>query len=1183
MNAQTALLFSLLSTSALAQDDHAAGLFTRARQLPLVTQTMSGAATDAEATLTLTQQFANDGPDLGQAEYRLHLPQGATIVSFAFWDGKKRLEASLKERSAAESAHRDAAARGRSTGLLTSDATTHVFSVYPVREGELKQVEVVFRLPVEREMGRSRVRLPIDSFLGQSAARGLVVFRLTTGESLADVGVEGARFRVLQRAEKSATLVFTSRRAAEVVWHERAEALVMRAEAVEVEGGKTALGLRVVLNDAGAWAPPYRQVHVLADASFSMRKRAGALADLFARVQAQSPVPVRVHAVAERTVSLAQNGNSAQLAHEVLSGAAGHVARWGQLAELVGRLECRSKGVRCIVVTDPLLAGLDQAPLVELGLPVVFLADAPEVAWAQERLPAGALIYQPESEPLAKLHAIVDQVVLPVLDVRLASQASGPIDLGQQRLRVAEGGMLRLFAEAPSLAPVEVDAIVGDRPLRQRLDVRALEPASEEGKALRRGYYAKVLADWMAKWKEANDEKLKREIIELSLREKIPTAFTALQVDAPELSLADIKPGDPLLRVKAEPGLEEVVAWYPFGEVRRLVKEGDGAFIDRFLVPRFWAERVYSVEIFKRYADGSTRAERAFYRLDEEGPDVSVRLDEQWVRIVPGPKATDLSTVSLHREDGRVLALSALGDTWLVPRAEAGARFTVVARDRAGNRTSIPFPVGGGQGEGTKTRRAHAPHPTPLSRGEGVSLQASGRGISVDGRLATVEVLDRRWTFSLDEAPLRSLDVTASLSPKKNELLFGTQGGDLVHLRCTSTCTATALGRALAEHPVTGLASLDNKRVLVGALGLGLYELRGSALTKSKLQVGSAFITDIATDRGDVLVSTAYNGLWRIAGGKAVKTLLSDKRALALTTAPDGARVWTGERSLRVLGRDRFVPAGVPDFEETSRALTSSVEWNGTWYVGGFDRGLFQLREGKLTPVDIGLSPREAQVNALLAHDESLWLGTEAGLLRYDGAHVERVHPAAVHDLASCPQGVVAATPSGLWAIDGGEATRLDFQKAGNGKFLSVACTGEATYAGNLEGLFRFANGKGEQLGVAHGFDAGWVTALHAMGDRIIAGTYDAGVFVIEGSRASRMKELAHQWVPPRAIRSQGDTLWIGGIGMAPVRVDERGVFSLPIPARDVNDFIFTDGAAWLLTSEGLLRFAKGAPLASLP
>jgi hypothetical protein len=59
----------------------------------------------------LTQVFLNDGEDVSQADYQLHLPEGATVTSFGFWRGERFLEASLQEKQQAEAARAKAAPR----------------------------------------------------------------------------------------------------------------------------------------------------------------------------------------------------------------------------------------------------------------------------------------------------------------------------------------------------------------------------------------------------------------------------------------------------------------------------------------------------------------------------------------------------------------------------------------------------------------------------------------------------------------------------------------------------------------------------------------------------------------------------------------------------------------------------------------------------------------------------------------------------------------------------------------------------------------------------------------------------------------------------------------------------------------------------------------------------------------
>ncbi len=71
----------------------------------------------------------------------------------------------------------------------------------------------------------------------------------------------------------------------------------MRAESVALDDGTGTIGiqLRVVLNDAGEWSPPYGELVLLVNTSLSMRRRARAVAELVDRVLEESSAPVRLY------------------------------------------------------------------------------------------------------------------------------------------------------------------------------------------------------------------------------------------------------------------------------------------------------------------------------------------------------------------------------------------------------------------------------------------------------------------------------------------------------------------------------------------------------------------------------------------------------------------------------------------------------------------------------------------------------------------------------------------------------------------------------------------------------------------------------------------------------------------------------------------------------------------------
>ncbi|MFC1610756.1 VIT domain-containing protein, partial [Myxococcota bacterium] len=795
----------LVPNFAQAQCDEGAGLFTKARHLPLVSQSVSVEIAAGEATLELVQVFHNNGPDVGQADYRMHLPSGASIVGFGFWQKDHFLSASLKEKEEAREAHHKAAREGRATGLLKKEDNIHTFSVYPLAAGEQKQIEVTLRLPVSREMGRNHLRLPLDDFLGQPKINTSVLAQVESDELLEEIGVDGATRKVattlLDRAERRARIAFSTDESVEVWWVEEAPPLLIRADTVplpeEERDGQLGLQIRVSLNHAGEWQTPYEKVDVLVDASFSMRRKLNALRTLVGRIIDQASMEVVLHGVTEDATPLGDLPfDEAMLT--LASGQLGHTSHWSTFEQAIERLGCDGRH-RCLVITDPQVAGLDAERKLDHAS-VIFLGDAHELSTFTTELGESALTFQVESDSRAKLLALADETVLPVMEVIALAQGSRTVELiNHQHLRVAEGGMLRLFGMTDSAQPVIVSSRINGRETSHQIAVQRLDSTTAAGRGVRRGVYREVLASLMGGYRKGPDPALKERIVALSLREEIPTAFTSLQVDDPELSLFAIKPGDPLLTVHDEPGLEYVVAWYPFGETRLLAQDPEsGEYSDRFLVPRGWRQQLYRVDVFKHFSDGSVRREDVWYQLDEREPEAALHYDSErdTIRIAPSDETLGIGAVTVHLADGSVKTLSPVSDMWVVKASQLGERFTIIVRDYAGNRARFDCEITDGLlkvavGENDLPKHSSLPRvslPLALAGGgeHGVALVRDDEGLLLTRKGAP----DLRF-----EAELRSLWLTAHAALGDQTHLFGTQGGDLVRLQCDvdHKCTAEIL------------------------------------------------------------------------------------------------------------------------------------------------------------------------------------------------------------------------------------------------------------------------------------------------------------------------------------------------------------------------------------------------------
>jgi hypothetical protein len=629
-----------------------------------------------------------------------------------------------------------------------------------------------------------------------------------------------------------------------------------------------------------------------------------------------------------------------------------------------------------------------------------------------------------------------------------------------------------------------------------------------------------------------------------------------------------------------------VTAWYPFGALRDLSYDAESdTFSDRFLVPRGWRGTFYRIELFKTYGDGSVARDHVWYWLDEQAPDAIITLDMAAgvIRIDTGEGTPDVSSVSIHTPDGRVLTLSPVGNQWLLPIADAGERFTVFVRDRAGNRSSFLCVVSNGSLTVMDASPKEVPAASSYTLPRHLQAAAAG-GLEIDGDRLHLEWQGADLSFARTGARLGSLQVSTFLAEESGELLIGSRRGDLISLDCRDgidDCRAESLqARSFANHPITGLARLGPDSVLIGVLGKGLYELIGGKVEASPYRVGSRYITGVIENGNEVLIATAYNGLWRIVDGRVIKTRFAAEHVSRLAATPDGIEIISGcERYLR-RGRDRFEALGTTTpIVDRAADLTSGLMLDGRLLAGGFDRGLLQWDGKALVEVDLRLTVSERRINDLLSFGESLWLATNGGLLRIDGSAVTRVLDGAINDLAVTGIGLAVATKNGLYLVDeSGAAVRQDDPQRGAPRsYFSVAWWQDAIYAGTMEGLFRFHSGLSEPVGASKGLDAGWINALLADGKRLLIGTYYQGVFSYDGVSVTPVAGLEQQWVPLHAMRKIGDKVWIGGIGMPPVRLDTSGRYKpVPIPAHDVNDFVSgEDGALYLLTSAGLMTLPR--------
>jgi Ca-activated chloride channel family protein len=130
--------------------------------------------------------------------------------------------------------------------------------------------------------------------------------------------------------------------------------------------------------------------------------------------------------------------------------------------------------------------------------------------------------------------------------------------------------------------------------------------------------------------REGEDRAAIDEIIRLSKKYKFVTPYTSF-LAAPRALLRPrvIRPGDPVLRLKADPSIVSVIALFPFGLTKplRYLKQED-TWQTRFLAPVDMADGVYQVRLILRDRDGHVYRETKSFVIASKAPVLRARVDK---------------------------------------------------------------------------------------------------------------------------------------------------------------------------------------------------------------------------------------------------------------------------------------------------------------------------------------------------------------------------------------------------------------------------------------------------------------------------------------------------------------------------------------------------------------------------
>ncbi|MBI3652733.1 MAG: VWA domain-containing protein [Acidobacteria bacterium] len=123
------------------------------------------------------------------------------------------------------------------------------------------------------------------------------------------------------------------------------------------------------------------------------------------------------------------------------------------------------------------------------------------------------------------------------------------------------------------------------------------------------------------------------EIIALSKKYKFVTPYTSF-LAAPRSLLRPrvIRPGDPVLRVRADESIKEVTAVFPFGLTKRMVYlKSDDVWETRFLAPKEMLDGAYNCRLILVDKQGRAYQEEKSFVIDSRPPTIKATVDKPMV------------------------------------------------------------------------------------------------------------------------------------------------------------------------------------------------------------------------------------------------------------------------------------------------------------------------------------------------------------------------------------------------------------------------------------------------------------------------------------------------------------------------------------------------------------------------
>jgi len=638
------------------------------------------------ARVRLRQIFGNHSATVQEGVYQFALPGQAAVSDFAVWDDVTRIPGVILERRRAGEIYAQAKAQAIDPGLLqmgersaeeTGSSQQFTARIVPVPRFGTKRIEMEYQHPVAVERYRSEFVAPLkpDVYGLQAAGHLTITFELESADAIKDFEAISKTYP-LQIRERTPHLVKAEFAASNVELKEdfavryaldAAEADTVRVIAErETASGPGFFQAQALLGmpAAGAGAAPAepaRTLILLFDNSLSMQW------DKLERSFAACETALRRLRPADSFNLLLFNSELNLFAPEARPATPQSVEQalaFIRNSRIRGGTDLQRALTAALSQTtpsEPYLMLISDGGATEGTVHSGKLAAWYAAEWSK-RPPAqrphtlvfgvgddanlpllrmlaannGYFDWVRSTEPIEfKLNAFLDKIgQAPVKNLSLAVSPAANVDLVYPLEDSHFAGSMATWAgEYKQPSPEATFTVTGIRdrqPLRLAATAALPATATEHPELPRTWAKARVdaLLDKIAR--EGEDRAAIDEIIRLSKKYKFVTPYTSfLAVPRALLRPRVIRPGDPVLRLKADESIVSVIALFPFGLTKplRYLKEED-TWQTRFLAPVEMSDGVYQVRLILRDRDGHVYRESKSFVIASKTPVLRARLEK---------------------------------------------------------------------------------------------------------------------------------------------------------------------------------------------------------------------------------------------------------------------------------------------------------------------------------------------------------------------------------------------------------------------------------------------------------------------------------------------------------------------------------------------------------------------------